>query len=1520
MQRKRGEIATFLALAALGVMMVGILVGSSTRLRSLFGRAATSLVTENEEVTITWEPAPVPAQTTFVSYRNWILKGNICFKKTPATGRYSLDALSGATGKTEFGITVPFQAKCGTRGINFNLPTLQSACPVSISLTKLSGNSVGGGIEVPYFSNPQDNPRCAGFIPPTAGPTIPPTAGPTPTPVRFIPLPTGIRITIPPRISAPPVNPTLFTSSCKYSARVKVTEYINTITSADPHHKPKFAITKFYAPDKWGFSNSKQSYDKPATRFGQNGEYKVGTDNLKFPYGGYTEQDRKKGLGYKLFYDKDEYRLSDYNIEICSNQTGTKKCVELDKLYDADGDPSTVDRLPIDCNIDVTVEYLLELNPTCPLNASAKVYKDKKGGALVSQGEFGASSWGISNDKQDQTKPARQFSSNASYSVNETYAKFRPDNPEAQYFKNEISAIKLFSDWEIVSKFCDGKGCPDYDVNTVSTSDKITGIKMSCNTNVNYGWVVKKRQDRTYQLNIAKKDRPANSPDNICAASAANTLDKTFASSGDNLGKNEDYGCSAEVLKIGKDIKELSASYVNRGENPVEVIWGANICDGTVKDNQTGNPKCDTYRGGGSPTWTLKKNESLKCSWKNPYPSIPNLNSITDNCVKEEAPDYLSKPKGTEPAAYSLMVYKGGNSLQNCFAASRADGTDQNIVGNVEFSNYGTHDCRAYVEGSGTNIQYTVEYTNNESTPQTIVWQTNSCVEGQIQRKDGKLICTNLIGGGKGQSAGKSGNPFNTIRNWLFGRSSGAPNKASPQAIENSSKTLKQGETYKVFWTCPSCTWSEPRCDDKVCHARPANVISKTPTKRPVCEGSPPPSGGQPPNPDGSCQAGTCPQEGKCWSGEEYETGQDCPANQSKKVRRSIVSGQCKYDQIRECRNECERPTGDGGKGGICEGSMSQCNGGGMQYIGQHGCPANQRFCCAKSGGLRIQSISSPQSCKNPVSDCRAEGGLCRDRSEGCPNAYSNTTTTGCGQSDIPLICCKPGKKPTPTPKCFNPTPRAKGQQIQSLNSPSQDEPPYCPTGTIVTVDVTVKGKPDLYRKSRVGVTLINPEEEYGGIDHKRLSEESPIKSGKYRVYLYTDKYKDLDFYSVSAQGYYDSSGFKYEAGEYLPGARKPLKITNKITSCPPYEDVSQDGNKCRTIKGSTVQFEIDFKDPELEPTPTLPPGGGPINKNVFLLIFNPIMVKPDGTNLKLSEYLGWNNPQILADDFVYWFNNKTEGKISYKIVDRKEVDQYPAKEDGYVYNDYPYIQECIPTEGKCAAGDKEGCKCHRPSTADYEKIEKEFGICKAYNDKKIDEVWLFGAPEFGFYESRLIGKGGYDLNSGPVQILDCDGPVPVMGFNYERGIDEMIHDFGHRIEATLNRLYGGWNFIYEGGAEGTNISVPSTNWDKFAQVLSDANGCGNTHYPFNADEAYDYDSDNEKNSYCDSFLNYPNIPDSVLLKDSIKALNCNAWGCGEQRYYWYWFQHIPSRSGVGPDGKLNDWWQYIMNPDLANY
>ena len=147
------------------------------------------------------------------------------------------------------------------------------------------------------------------------------------------------------------------------------------------------------------------------------------------------------------------------------------------------------------------------------------------------------------------------------------------------------------------------------------------------------------------------------------------------------------------------------------------------------------------------------------------------------------------------------------------------------------------------------------------------------------------------------------------------------------------------------------------------------------------------------------------------------------------------------------------------------------------------------------------------------------------------------------------------------------------------------------------------------------------------------------------------------------------------------------------------------------------------------------------------------------------------------------------------------------------------------------------------------------------------------------------------------------------MGFSYERGLAEAVHDFGHRSESTMLQVYGSWH-----------EDSTAHNWDRFALVKALSpdfaySGCGSVHYPPNGLSDYDYGNPSAAQSNCDDFMNYPFLGDPPLMDSPV---TCSFWDCTQLGYLTYWFGHLPTSDGCGPDMVGSDWWDYFADPNLA--
>ncbi|MDO8452182.1 MAG: Ig-like domain-containing protein [bacterium] len=296
----------------------------------------------------------------------------------------------------------------------------------------------------------------------------------------------------------------------------------------------------------------------------------------------------------------------------------------------------------------------------------------------------------------------------------------------------------------------------------------------------------------------------------------------------------------------------------------------------------------------------------------------------------------------------------------------------------------------------------------------------------------------------------------------------------------------------------------------------------------------------------------------------------------------------------------------------------------------------------------------------------------------------------------------------------------------------------------------------------------------------------------------------------------------------------------------------------------------------------------------VLLVIYNPVLESQGGQ--KLTTYKGWQDPDSLTTSHMNEMKTVSGGLANYSVAERVELDEFPVLEDSFQYTDETYLQ-CVSSGGS---------NCHNPNMADYLKILEKVDACGKRNRGEIDEVWMWGGPWFGFWESNLTGPGAYFYNSSPTEGSPCEKLLPVMGYSYERGLNEMFENFGHRVESAMKQVYGSWEAKF------------THNWNKFALLDADVpgkGGCGNAHLAVNAPTNTGYNTTDTRTvaSDCDDFLDYPNI------NGEFKQISCSEWGCNPTGYYRWWYSHIPKNDGNGPDGTYNSWWTYLLDPQKAN-
>lgn len=289
------------------------------------------------------------------------------------------------------------------------------------------------------------------------------------------------------------------------------------------------------------------------------------------------------------------------------------------------------------------------------------------------------------------------------------------------------------------------------------------------------------------------------------------------------------------------------------------------------------------------------------------------------------------------------------------------------------------------------------------------------------------------------------------------------------------------------------------------------------------------------------------------------------------------------------------------------------------------------------------------------------------------------------------------------------------------------------------------------------------------------------------------------------------------------------------------------------------------------------------------MIVYDPI-VDPVGGK-KLSEFMRWNRVEDLATGFMTDILQSSDGLARYQIIQRIDVDGFPPKVNGYLYDTQSYLNVLRGIS-----------RPYMPQEADYHAIIKRFNILERIAANQIDEVWLFAFPHGGFYESQMGGPGAFWCNAPPLRNTEAAGRrFIIMGFSFERGVGEMLENMGHRTESIMEKTF-------------EKLSGEDNLWRRFIRYHQTAPGMaavGNIHFAPNSQKDYDWNNPTPVLSECDDWLY--NFPD---LKGVTRTVTSRDWGNGDIReHHKWWFRHIPKVAGQR-NGIDHNWWQYLMNPN----
>lgn len=288
----------------------------------------------------------------------------------------------------------------------------------------------------------------------------------------------------------------------------------------------------------------------------------------------------------------------------------------------------------------------------------------------------------------------------------------------------------------------------------------------------------------------------------------------------------------------------------------------------------------------------------------------------------------------------------------------------------------------------------------------------------------------------------------------------------------------------------------------------------------------------------------------------------------------------------------------------------------------------------------------------------------------------------------------------------------------------------------------------------------------------------------------------------------------------------------------------------------------------------------------VLVIVYDPLMENGE----RLSKAMKWKDTSDLLNGFMLDVMDVSSGKLQYEIVERVNVNDFPAKVDGFRYTPQTFRDVWNRVSPP-----------HQPQEVDYYAILDQFNILQRVASNTIDEVWVFGFPHAGFYESIMCGPGAFWCNSQPLKNTEASKRrFIIMGFSYERGVGEMHESYGHRAESLMEKTF-------------SKLTGDTNLWKRFIRyekIAPDKAACGNIHFAPNSQTDYDWGNMTPVQSECyDWLLNFPNF------KGDIRTVDAREWGEGEIRaHHKWWFNHFPRTAGRR-NGIHHNWWQYVANP-----
>lgn len=220
----------------------------------------------------------------------------------------------------------------------------------------------------------------------------------------------------------------------------------------------------------------------------------------------------------------------------------------------------------------------------------------------------------------------------------------------------------------------------------------------------------------------------------------------------------------------------------------------------------------------------------------------------------------------------------------------------------------------------------------------------------------------------------------------------------------------------------------------------------------------------------------------------------------------------------------------------------------------------------------------------------------------------------------------------------------------------------------------------------------------------------------------------------------------------------------------------------------------------------------------------------------------------------------------------------------------------------------------------DYLGMMNQQNICNYVDNQGVKEVWLYsygGVGKAG-WESNFSSKYGDFSNSDRVtfDLPSCQNSYTVYDYNYGRGVSEAVHNHMHQFEAIFGQVDSSIFQKFTGFKNLFGIPEPTEE-----VITTGVRRCGNTHFPPNAVQDYDWYNPIPVASDCEDW--HPNGTGQV------KDISSITWEGNDLKYFIYWMQNVPGLNNgltnCSPQDpncvanqRLKNWWTFINDFDNA--